>query len=325
MHIIHNEIGVPIINIVSVLENVASYEIAPLPNGYGVTLGNTLRRVLISSVPGTAVSAVRIKGITHEYSTVTGLKDSILDFCLNIKQVVFKKVSDKPEIVTLKVNSNQDIYASNIELSSGIEVLNPDLLLSTANSDLSNLEVEIKLEKGVGYISAEENLKKDSNVDNWIHLDVCFSPVIRVKYDVVDTRVGDRTNLDKVTLEIETNGSITPEDSLKFSASILQSYFELFQKNTDELVESSFMATLSTASSEESEDDTSVQENYTPIEVLNLSPRTLNALINGDVGSIEELIRCTPARLENLRGFGKKAMDEVDHALKLRKLSLSED
>lgn len=186
--------------------------------------------------------------------------------------------------------------------------------------------MEVKIDKGVGYVPAAEQQKNADAGENWIYLDATFSPVLRVKYEVSATRVGENTNLDKLQLEVETNGSLTPEEAVKFSANILQSYFLLFQKDESELIEPEFMASVASATaSREEEGEELPQETYTPIEVLNLSPRTLNALINGEIGSVEELVKCTPAKLENLRGFGKKAMDEVRDVLSLRNLSLTDE
>lgn len=326
MHIIHEEIGLPKITSQSTGEHSALFTIAPLPNGYGMTLGNALRRVLLSSVPGAAITAVRIEGVSHEYSTITGLKDSILDFCLGLKQVALRKHSKGSEISSLSKKGKGDVVAKDIKVSSDIELLNPEMVLTNLSEKSGGLSAEIKIDKGVGYIPATAQLKDATTGENWIYLDATFSPVTRVKYEVTATRVGENTDLDKLQLEVETNGSLTPEEAVKFAASVLQSYFVLFQKDEADLVEPEFMASMSSAvASREDEEEGMPQETYTPIEVLNLSPRTLNALINGEIGSVEELVKCAPAKLENLRGFGKKAMDEVAEVLALRNLSLAED
>ena len=324
MHIIHDEIGLPGITSVSTGKNAARFTISPLPNGYGMTLGNALRRVLLSSVPGAAITAVRIDGVSHEYTTLSGLKDTVLDMCLNLKQVALQKHEKGSEIATLTHKGAGDITAKDISVSSDVEILNPDYVISHLEKKTDSLSMEIKIDKGVGYLPAKDQQKEDLEGENWIYLDATFSPVIRVKYEVSATRVGENTDLDKLEIDIETNGSLSPEDAMKFAANVLASYFTLFQKDEEELVEAEFMASTSSAAAQD-EVEEEVQESYTPIEVLNLSPRTLNALINGEIGSIEELIMCTPAKLENLRGFGKKAMDEITTVLESRGLSLSED
>jgi DNA-directed RNA polymerase subunit alpha len=181
------------------------------------------------------------------------------------------------------------------------------------------------VEKGVGYVPA--SLRKKSKKDvGLIQIDAIYSPVIKVRYDVTSTRVGQMTDLDKLTLEIKTNGSITPEDALKFTASILKSYFDLFLLEEEE-IEPDFRSDVKTVKEKEMEEqeEESKKETYTPIEILNFSPRTLNALINGGIGSIEQLIKCTPSKLGNFRGFGKKAMTEVSDALATRGLSLMDE
>ncbi len=325
MHIIHEEIGLPKITSQSTGEHSAIFTIAPLPNGYGMTLGNALRRVLLSSVPGAAITAVRIEGVSHEYSTLSGVKENILDICLGLKQVALRKHSKGSEITTLSKKGKGDVLAKDIKVSSDVELLNPDAVLTKLSEKSGGLNMEIKIDKGVGYIPASAQLKDTTIGENWIYLDATFSPVTRVKYEVAATRVGENTDLDKLQLEVETNGSLTPEEAMKFAASVIQSYFVLFQKDEADLVEPEFMASFSSAVASTDDDEGMPQETYTPIEVLNLSPRTLNALINGEIGSVEELVKCAPAKLENLRGFGKKAMDEVREVLALRNLTLTDE
>lgn len=326
MHIIHEEIGLPKITSQATGENSALFTIAPLPNGFGMTVGNALRRVLLSSVPGAAITAVKIEGVSHEYTSLAGMKDSVLDLCLNLKQVAVRKHSKGIEIAALAKKSAGDVLCRDIKFSSDVEILNPDLVLTTLGPKSEGLSLSIQVDKGVGYLPASEQQKNSEGGENWIYLDATFSPVLRVKYEVSAMRVGENTNLDRLEIEVETNGSLTPEEAVKFSASILQSYFDLFQKDKSELVEAGFMANPSAvAVVRDDEEEEAPQESYTPIEVLNLSPRTLNALINGEIGSIEELMKCTPGKLENLRGFGKKAMDEVREVLAMRGLSLTDE
>ena len=183
----------------------------------------------------------------------------------------------------------------------------------------------MRVEKGVGYIPATVR-QKDESDPNVILLDALYTPVKKVRFDVEATRVGQMTNLDKLTLEVETNGTVTSEESLKFASNVLQSYFNLF--NTDNImVEEDYMSDIKSILEKEKEEEANKpsQESYTPIEILGFSPRTLNALINGGIGSIEQLSKCTESKLSNLRGFGKKALNEVAAALEKKNLSLSED
>lgn len=323
MHQIQEEIGIPKIRIQRVADSHAIFTVSPLPTGYGMTLGNSFRRVLLSSLPGAAVTGVRVEGVTYEYATMKGVKESLLDIILNLKLLQLKKGSKEPAIAVLKVNKEGVVRAKDIEVPGDVEILNPELYLTTLDKG-GKLNMEIRLEKGVGYLPQTQMLRTDDTV-NMLFVDAFFSPVKKVKYDVEATRVGALTNLDKLTLEIQTNGAITPEDALKFASNVLKSYFGLFNV-ADLAVEPDFMTDMTkiTAKQQEEEAKKPTQESYTPIEILGLSPRTLNALINGEIGSIEMLTKCTESKLTNLRGFGRKALTEVKTALGTRNLTLTE-
>lgn len=322
MHIIQEEIGLPVFQAQQKGDRHAVFTISPLPPGYALTLGNALRRALLSSLPGAAATAVRIRGVQHEYTTVKGVRESMVDMVLNIKQLQFKKHGKEPEIVTLQVKNPGVVTAKDLTVSSDIEVLNPDLVICTVEKG-GAIDLEITVEKGVGYEPAVERNKKHHE-PGLIHVDAAFSPVMKVRYEVEAARVGQRTNLEKLVLDIETNGSLTPEDAVQFASQLLTSYFGYFS-NPQKTVEAEFMADFSRTGAVVSEEvsATPVKESYTPIEILNLSPRTLNALINAGVGSIEQLTKCTEAMLSNFRGFGAKALDEVKATLASRGLALS--
>ncbi len=325
MHIIQEEIGLPKIKTESSDKNRAVFSISPLPSGYGMTLGNAFRRVLLSSLPGAAITAVKIDGVSHEYSTISGIKDSVLDILLNLKLVQIKKHSKDNETIKLSASKEGEVTAKSIEHSSDIEILNPEQVITHITKKSVKLSMEMVVEKGVGYLPASLR-KKDKKDIGLIQIDAIFSPVKKVRYDVTSARVGKMTNLDNLIIEIETNGSITPEDALKFSASVLKSYFGLFLMEEDD-IEPDFRSDVQTVKEKEVEEqeEESKKETYTPIEILNFSPRTLNALINGGIGSIEQLVKCTPSKLANFRGFGKKAMTEVSEALATRGLSIMDD
>lgn len=326
MHIIQEEIGLPKIKTESTDGNRAVFSISPLPSGYGMTLGNAFRRVLLSSLPGASITGVKIDGAPHEYSTLSGVQDSALDIILNLKGLHIKKHSKDPETIKLSVNKEGDVTAKNIEHSSDIEILNPDLKITSITKKSTKLNIELRIEKGVGYVPVSSRKKADKDV-GLILVDAIYSPVRKVRYDVESTRVGQKTDLDKLIVEIETNGSIVAEDALKFAANVLKSYFELFLVEGEE-VESDFSSDYKSVKEKEmveAEEEEAKKETYTPIEILNFSPRTLNSLINGGIGSIEQLVKCNPSKLGNLRGFGKKAMDEVADALATRGLKLAED
>jgi len=324
MHIIQEEIGLPKITIDKKGKHHAVVTISPLPSGYGITLGNALRRVMLSSLPGAAVSGMKIKGISHEYTTIKGVKESILDILLNIKKLDVRKDSKERSILTLSVSKTGEVTAKDIKAPSDVEILNKDLYITTIDKG-GKLEMEIFVEKGVGFKPSTLE-KKEGQDTSIIEIDQVFTPIEKIKYDVEAVRVGKMTNLDKLIMEIETNGSIEPEDAIKFAANVLKSYFGIFDKS-DKPVESEFMSDFDQIAKKSAEEEAKKpqQEMYTPIEILGLSPRTLNALINGGIGSIEQLTKCTESKLNNLRGFGKKALTEVENALKERGLGLTKD
>ncbi|MGE3278722.1 MAG: DNA-directed RNA polymerase subunit alpha [Candidatus Altimarinota bacterium] len=323
MHIIQAEIGIPQVSVEKLGDNHVLITVDPLPPGYGMTLGNALRRVLLSSVPGAAITGLKIDGVKHEYSAVPGVKDSVLDFILNLKGVVFKMHSKEPAVVQLKVSNHVgEVTAGQITCPSGVEVLNPDYVITSIDKKSASLDVKMFLQKGVGYHSIDHAKNTDPDL---ILTDAIFSPVRKVRFDVHNTRVGQMTNLDKLELEILSNGSFDAAESLKFASDILSSYFGYFN-TTGTLADPEFMSTAhDIMAKQQVEEEKATRTEYTPIEILNLSPRTLNALINGGIGSIEQLTQCTESKLGNLRGFGKKAMDEVREALEKRGLSLLDD
>jgi DNA-directed RNA polymerase subunit alpha len=328
MHIIQEEIGPPKISSSSPAGDSSGddhhliFTISPLPPGYGMTLGNALRRVLYSSLPGAAVTSMRIDGVSHEYTTMKKMVESALDIGLNLKQLALRKFHKDPEVITLEGKGPCVLKAKDLQVSSDIEVLNPDLHIVTLEKG-GSIKMNVNVQKGVGYDPASEQNKKESE-PGLIYLDAVFSPVKRVRYSVEPARVGQRTNLDKLIVEVETNGSLSAKDAMKFASQLLTSYFKYFSLDEEE-IERDFLANFQRAAAAgvPADADQQVKQSYTPIEILNLSPRTLNALINGGIGSIEQLTKCTHPTLTNLRGFGSKALDEVEQILAERGLALS--
>ena len=318
MHIIHNTIGVPKITHEKISATESRFSIKPLPSGYGVTLGNSIRRIGLSSIPGARVTGIKIKGVSHEYATIPGIKDSVLDIMLNLKGLVVRKLDTGIEWISLKKNKAGIVTAADIKSPSGIEIMNPDMYITEIDRDGFELAMEIRVEKSVGYLSVEKAKEREEDVSVLV-LDANFSPVVNIQYEVSDARFGDVTNLDALELVIKTNGAINPQEALKFSADMLKSYFGLF--NEDGLqVEGEFIGDIKALlEREKAEIKTELEkETYTPIEIMGLSPRTLNALVNGSILSIEQLTKCTEAKLCSIRGFGKKAMVEVKDALRDR-------
>ncbi len=327
MHIIQEEIGLPTFTVTLVKKGDAThalFAITPLPPGYGMTLGNGLRRVLLSSLPGAAATSMRITNVQHEYTAIKGVRESVMDIALNLKLLRLRKHSKDPETLTLEVKGPGVITGKDLKASSDLEVLNPDLVLMTLEKGAS-VDMQITVEKGVGYVSASERNKKQ-NEPGLIYIDAIYSPVMKVRFDVEAARVGQRTDLEKLTLDVQTNGSLSAEEAVQFASQLLQSYFGYFASDK-KVVEPEFVADFSRAASQHVEDSSHapVKESYTPIEILNFSPRTLNALINAGVGSIEQLTKCTEATLSNFRGFGAKALDEVKKTLGDRGLKLADD
>lgn len=325
MHIIHHTIGVPKIIKKSIDINEAHFSVGPLPSGYGVTVGNSLRRVMLSSIPGARVTGIKVKGITHEYATLPGIKDSILDIMLNLKSLVALKADSEIEWVHLVKSKAGVVTAGDIKTSSGVTILNPEMVITEIDRDGFELNMSIRIEKGVGYMGMEELKKREEDV-HVLLLDANFSPVQSVKYEVSSIRFGEMTNLDSLDITIKTNGVMTPEDVLRFSGDMLTSYFGLFNEEGLQ-IEGEFIGDIKQIIEKEKQEVKSEleKETYTPIEIMGLSPRTLNALVNGDILSIEQLTRCTEAKLSSIKGFGKKAMTEVRDSLRERGFKLLGD
>ena len=325
MHIIHNHIGVPKIIQDILGTNEAKFTVQPLPSGYGITIGNSLRRVMLSSIPGCRVTGVKIKGIGHEYTSIPGVKDSVLDILLNLKGLVVSLSGSELEWIHIVKNKAGVVSAKDIKASTSVTVHNPNLYITEIDRDGFELDMSIRIEKSVGYISVDALKEREEDV-NVLLVDANFSPVVSMKYEVKNQRVGEMTNLDALELTIVTNGVMSPEDVLRFSGNMLTSYFGIFNEAGLQ-VEGSFIGNIKEILEKEKQEIKSEleKETYTPIEIIGLSPRTLNALVNGEILSIEQLTRCTEAKLSSIKGFGKKAMTEVRDALRERGMKLLGD
>ncbi len=322
MHIIHDKIWVPKISQKDSANNLSSFIVGPLPKWYWVTLWNSLRRVLLSSIPWTKVTGIKVTGVTHEYSTLPWIKDSVIDIMLNLKNLVISKSDVWIEWLKLNKSKSWIVTAWDIKAPSWVEILNKDLYITEIDKDWLELDLEIRIEKSVWYLSIEELKEREDDV-NVLLVDANFSPVINVKYEISPTRVEDIIWLDSLTIEIITNWIISPADALKFSWDMLSSYFSLFNEKGLQ-VEGAFIADVKTLISREREEvkEEMEKESYTPIEIMGLSPRTLNALINWNILSIEHLTKCTETKLSSIKWFGKKAMTEIRASLAERGLKL---
>lgn len=229
MHIVHNKIWVPKIAQKNITENISSFTVWPLPRWYGVTLWNSLRRVLLSSIPWTKVTWIRVAGVSHEYSSLPGVKDSVVDMMLNLKGLIIDKVDTWIEWLKIKKNTAWLVTAWDIHAPAWVKILNPELYITEIDKDGMVLDIEIRIEKSVGYISIEELKEREDDV-HMLLIDANFSPIENVKYTVASTRVEDVNNLDSLEIEITTTGVISPEHAIKFAGDMLMSYFSLFNE-----------------------------------------------------------------------------------------------
>jgi DNA-directed RNA polymerase subunit alpha len=278
--------------------------IQPLERGFGVTVGNALRRVLMSSIPGTAISAIKIDGILHEFSSIEGVKEDVAEIILNLKQVRMKLLNKKVNRTVLKLKGPGEIKAAEIQKqSSDIEILNPDLPIATLNRH-ANFEIELRIGRGKGYVPAEENKSPDHTI-GVIPIDSIFSPIKNCIFNVEATRVGARSDFEKLTLDIETDGSITPEDCLTLAAKILRDHFQLFI-NFD--IEPEEEAKVSEQDTEKQRIRKILMMN---VDELELSVRSHNCLKAANIRTLGDLVRREESELLKFRNFGRKSLDEL--------------
>lgn len=296
-----------LVNIDDHSDTSATFTVEPLHSGYGMTLGNSIRRVLLSSIAGAAITAFKIEGATHEFTTVKGVKEDIVDIMLNLKNVRFRVFGNDSQTLRINKKGKGAVTAKDIELNADVEVVDPDQIIATIDDDKASLVMDIVIETGRGYRTIDESAAKKAS--DMIALDAVFSPVRRVRYKVENTRVGQITDLDKLLLTVETDGSISPRDAFEEAAAILVNQYAALAGSTK--VEAA--APLTAAAFEEDSDEGSdePQEFMTSIEDLNLSARTTNALINNDIHTLKDLFSLSDSELRELKGFGSKALDEV--------------
>lgn len=305
------EIEKPEMTIEEQNSNYGKFVWEPLERGYGITLGNSLRRVLLSSLDGAAVTAIKIDGILHEFSTITGVREDVTNVILNIKGLCLKMYTDVPQVLRINKKGEGDVTAADIIANSDVEILNPDLHLATMDKD-AKLDMEIYVNQGRGYVPADKN-KKPEHTIGVIPVDSIYSPIIRVKFEVTDTRVGNVTNYDRLTLEIWTDGSITPEDAISKAAGILISHLQLFQKEAEEIVQ---VPPQPQAVVEEELPTDTVQENQEKIlnmniEDLDLSVRSNNCLRRAGINTVGDLTKKSEEDMMKVRNLGRKSLDEV--------------
>ncbi|RMF60782.1 MAG: DNA-directed RNA polymerase subunit alpha [Calditrichaeota bacterium] len=289
----------------------------PLERGFATTLGNLFRRVLLSSIQGAAITAIRVDGVHHEFSTIEGVKEDLTEMILNLKEVRIKLLNKRPDKVTLHLKGPAEFKAGDLEkYTTDFEVLNPDLHIATLN-EKANFDMEIRVGKGRGYVSAEENKPLEASI-GLIPIDSIFTPILNVRYEVENVRVGQRTDYEKLILEIETDGSITPDDALTFAGKIIKDHVQLFINFDFE---------------PEEEETQEIDEEVLRIkkllkmnvDELELSVRSHNCLRNANIKTIGDLVRLDESELLKFRNFGRKSLQEIQEILEKKGLYFGMD
>ncbi|HNW71817.1 MAG TPA: DNA-directed RNA polymerase subunit alpha [Candidatus Paceibacterota bacterium] len=303
--------------------NKGVFEIDGLYSGYGHTLGNSLRRIILSSLPGASVTSIKIEGVSHEFSAMDGIKEDVIIMILNIKKIRFKMLSDEPQTVNLSIKGPKVVTAEDIKISGQVEILNPDLYIAEVTGKV-NLNIEMKIEKGLGFIS-KESLQKEKVEIGTIAVDAIFSPIRRVSYEVENMRVGDRTNHNRLRMYIETDGTLTPREALSRSIEIMINQLKAIVdfKEPEEIVEEKKIEVEEKDKEEKKEDDfTDVLKTRT--DNLDLSTRTLNALTAANIRTLGGLARKRREDLLEVEGIGEKGINEIKKVLSKYGFNLKE-
>ncbi len=278
------------------------FVVEPLERGYGTTLGNSLRRVLLSSLPGYAITSVKIDGVLHEFTTIPGVKEDVTEIVLNLKNVILKIHGDGPKTIYIDANGDDEITAGSIKTDSEVEILNPELHIATLNSD-AHVSMELTCDKGRGYVSAERNKQMMQPIIGVIAIDSIYTPVLKVNYTVENTRVGQITDYDKLTLEVWTNGTINAMEAVSLGAKILNEHLNLFGDLSGEAYDTEVMVVKNDNGKEKVLEMT--------IEELDLSVRSFNCLKRAQINTVEDLTNRTEEDMMKVRNLGRKSLDEV--------------
>lgn len=296
-------------------ESYGKFVVEPLERGYGTTLGNSLRRVLLSSLPGTAVTTIKIAGIQHEFTTIPGVKEDVTEIVLNIKGLIAKLHRDEPKTVYIEAAGECEVTAGDIKADSEVEILNPDLHIATLGPEAS-LSMELTIAHGRGYVPAEKN-KPAQAVAGLIPIDSIYTPVLKVNYAVENTRVGNQTDFDKLTLEVWTDKTISPRDAVSLGAKILCDHFALFTDLSQTMnMETTVVEKMPTAKNKIME---------MTIEELDLSVRSFNCLKRANINTVEDLVSKTQDEMIKVRNLGRKSLEEVIQKLAMMGLSLASE
>lgn len=280
----------------------AKFEVEPLERGYGMTLGNSLRRVLLSSLPGAAATSVKIDGVLHEFSTIPGVKEDVTEIILNVKRIVAKIYADTPVVVTIDASGECEVCARDIKCPESVEIINGDLHIATL-SEGAKLVMEITMQKGRGYVTSEKNKENIQNVIGVIPVDSVYSPIDKVNYEVTNTRVGQVTDYDKLTIEIFADGTIAPEEALSLSAKILNDHMNLFIDLAEGFKGKEIMV--------EKEDNKKNKVLELTIEELDLSVRSFNCLKRAGINTVADLLNKSEEDMMKVRNLGRKSLEEV--------------
>ena len=294
------------------------FVIEPLERGYGTTLGNSLRRVMLSSLPGTAVSYVKIKGVLHEFSSIPGVKEDVTEIVMNIKELCIKNNSSNDDIKIGYIEASGDkvVTAADIHVDGDLEILNPDLVIANLNGADARLEMELTITNGRGYVSADKNKEREPSIDV-IAVDSIYTPVDRVNLTVENTRVGQITDYDKLTLDVVTNGTLAPDDAVSYAAKVLSEHLGLFINLSDNVKDKTIIIEKQDEVPESTAKDMSIDE-------LELSVRSYNCLKRANINTVKELCSKTPDEMMKVRNLGRKSLEEVLAKLKELGLSLNE-
>ncbi len=295
--------------------NYGKFVIEPLERGYGTTLGNSLRRVLLSSLPGAAVTSIKIDGVLHEFSTLPNIVEDTTEMILNIKRMILQYDAQERKTIRFEQKGPKKLTAGDIEPDAEVQVLNPDLHIATLGEG-AELEMELTVERGRGYVAADQQPIKDDEIIGLIPIDSIYTPVNRVNYTVDTARVGKRTDFDSLTLEIWTDGSISPEESISLSAQILIEYLKLFTEIDDTYAEVEILV-----EKEEEEKDKVLEMS---IEELELSVRASNGLKRANINTVGELIEKTREEMSKIRNLGQKSLEEIERKLAELELTLKQ-
>lgn len=302
----------------TIANNQSIFEIEACFPGYGLTLGNALRRVLLSSLPGSAITAFKIKNVPHEFTVIDSVEEDMIQIMLNLKKVRFKSHADEPFIGKISVKGNRKVLAKDIKLPSEIEVINKDSVIASLSSLKANFNAELLIERGLGYLTAQENKSRRQISADMINIDSIFSPIQKINFKIEDMRVGERTDYNRLIFDIATDGSISPEEAFRYGVKILLSQFDVFIREESELEKKAYSEQSEYSNARETQDKSKLfnQELLSSsIDSLKMSSRVTNALMENKIATVGDLIKQKEQNLMKLNGIGDKAIKEIKRRL----------